>query len=111
MFGTMRRQADRYTLKMCLALLLQIFMAAACNAAKILPQIAETTICNFKDHLLHLPLKKKKKSNLLTGIRLHLHLTKRHPFKSGLDLTETFLFKYSFYHENISYKRCFTYKC
>lgn len=52
---------------------------------------------------MHLPLKKKKQ-NLLTGIQLHLHLTKRHPFKSGLHLTGTFLFKYSFYHENISYK-------
>lgn len=97
---------------MSLALLLQLFMAAACDAAEILPQRAETTICNCKDHLLHLPLKKKNKSNLLTGIQLHLHLTKRHPFKSGLDLTETFLlFKYSFYHENISYKHHFTYKC
>lgn len=44
---------------MWLALLLQLFMAAAGNAAQVLPEIAETTICNCKDHLLHLPLKKK----------------------------------------------------
>lgn len=42
---------------MGLALLLQLFMAAARNAASTPPQRAETTICNCKDYSFYLPLK------------------------------------------------------